>query len=91
MAANSKVQYDEISKAKIAENRNLVISSCSKGGYTLAQQLKVSDTETSSSVSVFLKGAIHIKDKEALINVRDAINVVLNTEDVEWDNNLATK
>ena len=89
--AENKTRYEEITKARIADNRNLVISSCSKGGYTLAQQLGMSDGK--ATVSVFLKGAIHVKDRDALEKVRDAINVALKqidegtvgAEGVEWD------
>ena len=52
----------------------------------MAQRMDISDGK--QIVSVFLKGAIHIKDKEGLENVRDAINVVLeqigNNEE-QWD------
>lgn len=89
--ADNKTKYEEIAKAKISDNRNLVISSCSKGGYTLAQQLGIADGK--ATVSVFLKGAIHIGSREALEKVRDAINIALKqidegtvgAEGVEWD------
>lgn len=89
--AENKTKYDEITRAKISESRNLVISSCSKGGYTLAQQLGIADGK--ATVSVFLKGAIHISDRDALERVRDAINVALKqidngsvgAEGVAWD------
>lgn len=89
--ADNKTKYEEIAKAKISDNRNLVISSCSKGGYTLAQQLGIADGK--ATVSVFLKGAIHISNREALEKVRDAINIALRqidegtvgAEGVEWD------
>lgn len=86
--ASEKTRYDEITKARISDARNVVISSCSKGGYTIAQQMIARDGK--SEVAVFMKGAIHIKDIEALERVRDAINVVLNhneagVEDDEWD------
>lgn len=73
--ANEKARYDEISKAKISTNRNMIVSRCSKGGYTIAQQLIARDGK--NEVAVFLKGAIHIEDKEALERVRDAINVAI--------------
>lgn len=87
-----KTKYEEISRAKISENRNIVISLCNKGGYTLAQQISgIADGK--STISVFLKGAIHVKDKDALVAVRDAINIALKqidqgivgSEGVEWD------
>lgn len=86
MAENNKTRYEEISNARVSDNRSVVISSCSKGGYTMAQRMEISDGK--QIVSVFLKGAIHIKDKEGLENVRDAINVVLEqigNTDEQWD------
>jgi len=86
VADNNKTRYEEISNARVSDNRSVVISSCSKGGYTMAQRMNISDGK--QIVSVFLKGAIHIKDKEGLENVRDAINVVLEqigNDDEQWD------
>lgn len=87
-----KTKYEEISRARISENRSIVISTCNKGGYTLAQQLN-GITDGNATISIFLKGAIHVKDKDALVAVRDAINIalkqieqgVVGSEGVEWD------
>ena len=79
----NKIEYLEISKAKVAKKRNAVISKCSKGGYTIAQQLETE--EDGKTISVFLKGAIHVEDRKGLLALRDAINFVLNNEDVDWD------
>lgn len=73
--ATEKTKYRELAKASISGAKNLVISECSKGGYTVAQQMIARDGK--AEVAVFMKGAIHIDDKEALTRVRDAINVVL--------------
>lgn len=73
--AKETVTYEEITKARISDARNLVISRCSKGGYTLAQQMVVRDGK--SEVAMFLKGAIHIKDVEAMKSVRDALDIVI--------------
>jgi len=35
----NRLSYRELSKAEVSESRNIVISDCSKGGYTIAQQL----------------------------------------------------
>lgn len=83
------IKYTEISKAKIAKSRNAVISKCSKGGFTLAQQIEV--TEGESKTVVFLKGALHIDDVEGLIDLRNAINAAINADNeeietgYEWD------
>lgn len=89
--AKEKIKYEEISKASISNAKNLVISYCSKGGFTLAQQMTAKDGN--HEVSVFLKGAAHIKDIDALVRVRDAINIAIaeaekrkNAEDEDiWD------
>ena len=70
-----KANYSEISKAKVSESRNIVISSCSKGGFTVAQQLEVK--EDGKSVNVFLKGAFHVETVEGLCAMRDAINLAI--------------
>lgn len=87
--AKSKIEYSEISRAKVTDSRNIVISNCSKGGFTVAQQLVAKEND--KTTSVFLKGAFHIDDVEGLYNLRDAINVAIkyaeeNTvPDEDWD------
>ena len=39
----SKVGYNEISRAKVTDSRNIIISNCSKGGFTIAQQLEAKE------------------------------------------------
>lgn len=77
MNNNNKIQYRELAKAKIQDNRNAVISECSKGGFTLAQQIEVQETN-GFITNVFMRNAIHIDGKEGLLNLRDALNVALN-------------
>jgi len=87
--AKSKISYYELSKAKISDSRNVVISSCSKGGFTIAQQLEAKEND--KTTSVFMKGAFHVEDIHGLYNLRDAINLAIkiseeNSEDLdEWD------
>lgn len=71
----SKIEYLEISRGKISETRNAVISSCSKGGFTLAQQLETK--EGKRTTTVFLKGALHIDSIAHLYNLRDAVNLAI--------------
>ena len=89
-----RAEYHRLSSAKISKSKNIVVSKCSKGGFTIAQQLVVSDDQ--SEVSVFLKGAYHVRDVEALEAVRDALDEAIakahelddavNGEDaVNWD------
>lgn len=87
--AKSKIEYTELSRAKVTDFRNIVISSCSKGGFTVAQQLQAKEND--KTTSVFLKGAFHVEDVNGLYNLRDAVNVAIKmteesgTNDEDWD------
>lgn len=72
----SDVSYIKLSSAVIQEGKNLVISECSKGGYTIAQKVTVPDND-GKKMNLYLKGAIHINDQTGLVNLRDALNVAL--------------
>ena len=88
--AKSKVEYNEISRAKVTDSRNIVISICSKGGYTIAQQLEAKEND--KVTSVFLKGAFHVDDIHGLYNLRDAVNLAIKiseetvADETDWDN-----
>ena len=88
--AKSKVEYNEISRAKVTDSRNIVISACSKGGFTIAQQLEAKEND--KTTSVFLKGAFHVDDIHGLYNIRDAINLAIKvteenlSDEADWDN-----
>lgn len=87
--AKSKIEYHELSRAKVTDSRNIVISECSKGGFTVAQQLEAKEGD--KTTSVFMKGAFHVEDIHGLYNLRDAINLAIkiseeNSADNEaWD------
>lgn len=89
MSSKNKVEYNEISKAKVTESRNIVISECSKGGYTIAQQLVAKEDD--KITTVFMKGAFHVDDIHGLLNLRDAINLAIQVSEEnketeeEWD------
>lgn len=88
--AKSKIEYNEISRAKVTDSRNIIISACSKGGFTIAQQLEAKEND--KTTSVFLKGAFHVDDIHGLYNMRDAINLAIKVteenigDETEWDN-----
>ena len=88
--AKNKVEYHELSRAKVTDSRNIVISNCSKGGFTIAQQLEAKEND--KTTSVFLKGAFHVDDIHGLYNIRDAVNLAIKvTEEninngIDWDN-----
>lgn len=86
--AKSKIEYTELSKAKILDSRNIVLSSCSKGGFTIAQQLEAK--EEGKITTVFLKGAFHVDDIHGLYELRDAVNLAIktseeNADESDWD------
>lgn len=89
----SRLSYRELSKAEVSESRNIVISDCSKGGFTIAQQL-VAREEGDKVTTVFMKGAFHVDNIHGLYNLRDAINLAIQLseeqteapEEEDWDN-----
>lgn len=84
MQSKQAITYSEISKAKISATRNLVISDCSKGGFTLAQQMNVVEEGNNGKqkvTTIFLKGAVHIDGVEGLANLRDAINLAIKVSE----------
>lgn len=87
---NNKIEYSEISRAKITDTRSIIISECSKGGYTMAQRMEVIE-ENGKKTQVYLKGASHINDLQGLYNLRDAINLAIKkveqgiSEADDWD------
>lgn len=89
MTKNNKIEYNEISKAKVSDSRNIVISSCSKGGFTIAQQLEAN--ENGKITTVFIKGAFHVDDIQGLYELRDAINLAIKldedakNDEGDWD------
>lgn len=80
----NNIHYNELSKAKIQDAHNLVISSTSKGGFTIAQQLEIN--EDGRKTSIFLKGAFIVNDIEGLVKFRDALNVAIDiaSDDENW-------
>lgn len=86
--AQQKVEYTEISRAEVTKRRNVVISECSRGGYTIAQQITIEEGE--NMTSLFMKGAIHVDDVEGLKRLRDALTVCIDHVEAEraadaWD------
>lgn len=83
--AKSKIEYRELSRAKVTDSRNIVVSSCSKGGFTIAQQLEAKEND--KTTSVFMKGAFHVEDIHGLYNLRDAVNLAIKiSEENSADN-----
>jgi len=71
----AKSGYNELACASIQDNREIVISEFIDGGYTLAQRINVIEGERKTSV--YMKNSIHIPSKDALVNLRDALNTAI--------------
>lgn len=89
-----RITYRTLASAQVTDTKRLVISSCSKGGFTIAQQVVVHDPDDGNEVTMFMRGAIHVKDLNALAEVSEAIEDAIKkstatiNEDVEsitWD------
>ena len=88
-----KTEYHEIARAIVTKSRNVIISYCSRGGYTIAQQL-VAKEEGEKETAVFLKGAFHVDEIGGLYELRDAINLAIKVseeglgkkDEEHWDN-----
>lgn len=100
MSWESKPSYTRLASSRVSGSKNLVISSCSAGGFTLAQQLVNIDPDTGEKQTVFLKGACKIRDINALKALHQAIGMAIhkaenieriqNEEDsIEWDDEKA--
>lgn len=86
--ASKKIEYLEISSAKITDNRSIIISDCSRGGFTIAQRMDV--IENNHTNKIYLKGAFHINDIHGLYELRDACNLAIQSieereDDSSWD------
>lgn len=74
----AKGNFVEIANATLSEKRQAVVSRLDDGSYTIGQKLEVRDGE--KVMHIFLKGALHAEDLNAVQNLRDALNVVLEKE-----------
>lgn len=89
MSNNKNIEYKEISSAKVTEKRTIVISSCSKGGFTIAQRMDVEEND--KTTPIYMKGAFHIDSVNGLYSLRDAINLAIEDSEqneksnVDWD------
>ena len=74
----AKSNFIELANSALSSKRQAVISRLDDGSYTIGQRLEVKDGD--KTMNVFLKGALHAENLEALQKLRDAINVVLKKE-----------
>jgi hypothetical protein len=65
--------FTELSRARIKESRQLVISKLNDSeSFTIAQQVLINEDQR--QMTMYLKGAIHIENIDGLYNLRDAVN-----------------
>lgn len=74
----ARSSFTELANATLSSKRQAVISRLDDGSYTIGQRMEVADN--GKVINVFLKGALHAEDLNALQNLRDAINVALKKE-----------
>lgn len=79
-----KIIYHKLDSIALGVNKRLVISSCSEGGFTLAQQARYVDDDGSEHW-VFLKGATHIPNVDALIDMQEMIQSAIHKSCVAVD------
>lgn len=79
----SKVNFEELCRAKVSKIRNIVISKTSNGAFYIAQQLNVLDEDTGKNINVFLKGALKLENIDALYALRDSINLAIEKAEKE--------
>lgn len=77
MSSSSRLSYTQLSSVQVSKSKNLVISACSAGGFTLAQQFVSIDLDTGERQAVFLKGACQIKDLDALKGLAEAVELAI--------------
>lgn len=75
MNEKKKMEFTELSKARISDSRNIIISQCDEG-FTIAQQLVT--VEGTRPIKIFLKGTLHIESLESLKLLRNTIDDAIN-------------
>ena len=76
----ARLKYNQLSKAEIKNNRNVVISEAMIPeshtlGYAVSEQIVIHEGE--KETTMFLKNGLGIISKEGLMNLRNAIDKAL--------------
>lgn len=79
-----KVVYTEIGAVDISPTRRVVLSARSRGGYTLAQQIDVTE-DNGEKTQLFIKGAFHISNSAILGRLAEMLEAAAVSES-EWEN-----
>lgn len=72
------ISFKLLGKAKINDQKSIVISKYVDGSYTIATQLDI--MESGNQISLFLKGSMKIQDVDGLKVLRDCIDSVIAKE-----------
>lgn len=71
-----------LAKANMRNDRNMVLSKNNiDGGYTMAQQVTVDNSDGNKATQMYIKGAIHIESLETLYDLRDMFNEAISKEE----------
>lgn len=77
MMKKNKPIYIEMARAPISDSKDVIISTRSTGGYSVAQEVTNTDDSTGEKFKVLMRGSMIIKDIEGLYSLRDALNVAI--------------
>lgn len=90
MSSSGKLSYKELASVKVSKSKELVVSSCSAGGFTIASRMSVVNDDGTPGF-IFLKGATRVQTLKQLESVRDMLDAAVKraAEDglgeVDWD------
>lgn len=92
MKNNNKTIYVELARAPLSDFKDAVISTRSKGGYSIVQEVTNIDKDTGEKFKMFMQGSMLVKDLEGMYALRDALNISIkkieateNPDDWETD------
>ena len=87
---SNKFSYKELASVKVSKSKELVVSSCSAGGFTVATRMSVVNDDGTPGF-IFLKGATRVQTLKQLEAVRDMFDAAVKNasesglEEVDWD------
>lgn len=90
MSSSGKLSYKELASVKVSKSKELVVSSCSAGGFTIASRMSVVNDDGTPGF-IFLKGATRVQNLKQLESVRDMLDAAVKRADedglgeVDWD------
>ena len=73
--SKSGQRFTELARAHVTDTRDVVLSKTQSGTVLMAQQIKV--TEGKRMHNIFLQGAFEIPTVEALVDLRNSIDIAI--------------